>query len=61
MVRDSSHKPLESILKKSLLSAPRRLQRLMLRLQNFDFEFEYKKGTLLHAADTLSTAYEPRT
>ena len=61
MVRDLSHKPLESILKKSLLSAPRRLQRMMLRLQNFDFEFEYKKGTLLHAADTLSTANVPRT
>ena len=59
MVRDSSHKPLKSILKKSLLSAPRRLQRMMLRLQNFDLE--YKKGTLLHAADTLSTAYVPRT
>ena len=43
-----------SILKKSLLSAPKHLQRMMLRLQNFDFEVEYKKGTLLHLVDTLA-------
>ena len=57
----TDHKPLESILKKSLLSAPRHLQRMLLRLQNFDFEVEYKKGMLLHVADTLSRAYVPRT
>ena len=56
---ETDHKPLESILKKSLLSAPKRLQRMMLRLQNFDFEVEYKKGILLHLADTLSRAYLP--
>lgn len=40
------------------LSAPKRLQRMMLRLQNFDFEVpEYKKGTLFHLADTLSRVY----
>ena len=31
----------------------------MLRLQNFDFEVEYKKGTVLNLADTLSRAYLP--
>ena len=56
---ETDHKPLESILKKSLLSAPKRLQRMMLRLQNFDFEVQYKKGTLLHLADTLSRAFLP--
>ena len=56
---ETDHKPLESILKKSLLSAPKRLQRMMLRLQNFDSEVEYKKGTLLHLADTLSRAFLP--
>ena len=35
---ESSHKPLESILKKSLLSSPKRLQRMMLRLQKFELE-----------------------
>ena len=29
---ETDHKPLESILKKSLLSAPKRLQRMMLHL-----------------------------
>ena len=55
---ETDHKPLESILRKSLLSAPKRLQRMMLHLQNFDFEVEYKRGALLHVA-TLSRAYLP--
>ena len=33
---DTDHKPLESIMKKNLLSAQKRLQRMMLRLQKFD-------------------------
>ena len=39
---ETDHKPPESVLSKSLMSAPKRLQRMMLRLQNFDFEVEYK-------------------
>ncbi|XP_064629293.1 uncharacterized protein K02A2.6-like [Lineus longissimus] len=54
---ESDHKPLESILKKNLTSAPKRLQRMMLRLQHYDFEVVYKKGTEMHLADTLSRAY----
>ena len=42
---ETDHKPLESIFKKSLLSAPKRLQRMMLRLQKFDLLVSYKKGT----------------
>ena len=56
---ETDHKPLESILSKSLLIAPKRLQRMMGRLQNFDFEVEYQRGALLHVADTLSRAYMP--
>ena len=41
---ETDHKPLDSILNKSLLSAPKRLQRMMLGLQNFDFEVKYKKA-----------------
>lgn len=56
---ETDHKPLESILSKSLFSALKRLQRMMGRLQNFDFEVEYKRGALLHVADTLSRACLP--
>lgn len=32
---------------------------MMLRLQNFEFEVEYKRGALLRVANTLSRAYLP--
>ncbi|KAK2564593.1 Retrovirus-related Pol polyprotein from transposon 17.6 [Acropora cervicornis] len=54
---ETDHKPLESIFKKSLLSAPKRLQRMMLRLQKFDLLVSYKKGTEMYLADTLSRAF----
>ena len=54
---ETDHKPLESIFKKSLLSVPKRLQRMMLRLQKFDLLVSYKKGTEMYLADTLSTAF----
>ena len=55
---ETDHKPLESIFKKSLISAPKRLQRMLLRLQKFDLEVTYKKGTEMVLADTLSRAYK---
>ena len=58
---ETDHKPLDSIMKKSLLDAPKRLQRMLLRLQKFDLEVVYKKGTELYIADTLSRAYLPTT
>ena len=54
---ESDHKPLEIICKKGLLSAPKRLQSMQLRLQKFDFTVEYKKGTKMYLADTLSRVY----
>ena len=54
---ESDHKPLQVIFRKSLLSAPKRLQRMMLRLQNYDFTVEYKRGETMYMADTLSRAY----
>ncbi|XP_062574516.1 uncharacterized protein K02A2.6-like [Saccostrea cucullata] len=53
----SDHKPLEIIARKNLHSAPKRLQRMLLRLQKFDYSIEYKKGTEMYFADTLSRAY----
>ena len=55
---ETDYKPLESIFKKSLISAPKRLQRMLLRLQKFDLEVTYKKGTEMVLADTLSRAYK---
>ena len=55
---ETDHKPLESIFKKSLISAPKRLQCMLLRLQKFDLEVTYKKGTEMVLADTQSRAYK---
>ena len=57
----SDHKPLETICKKPLASAPKRLQRLLLRLQQYDVEIRYKPGPEMYLADTLSRAYLPTT
>ena len=59
MVIESDHKPLETILKKSLSCAPMRLQKMMLLLQRYDVNVINKKGTTLYIADTLSRAYLP--
>ncbi|KAL5473802.1 hypothetical protein EMCRGX_G028358 [Ephydatia muelleri] len=53
----SDHKPLESILKKPLHHAPPRLQRMLLRLQKYDFILSYKPRKEMYIADTLSRAY----
>lgn len=55
----TDHKPLESIVLKPLCQAPKRLQRMLLRLQKFDLKVKYCKGSELHLADTLSRAYLP--
>ena len=54
----TDHKPLESILKKPLHRAPKRLQS-MLRLQRYDILVSYVSGKLLYLADTLSRAFKP--
>ena len=51
---ESDHKPLESISRKPLDSAPRRLQRMLLRLQKYRINIVYKKGREMHIADALS-------
>ena len=54
---ESDHKPLEVILQKPLLAAPKRLQRMMMRLQNYNLKVVYKRGSDMYIADTLSRAY----
>jgi len=48
------------IVKKPLAAAPKRLQRLMLRLMQYDVVIKYKRGPELYLADTLSRAYLPQ-
>lgn len=54
VVVDSDHKPLETIFRKPLASAPGRLQKMFLRLQRYDIDIQYKKGSEMYLADTLS-------
>ena len=61
VVIQSDHKPLEQIQNKSLAETPKRLQRMMLAVQKFDFSIEYKKGAEMYLADTLSRAQLPET
>ena len=53
-VAESDHKPLESIQMKNLVSAPPRLQRMLLRLQPYDVTIRYPPGKQMHVADALS-------
>ena len=53
----SDHKPLQSIWKKSLVSASPRLQRLLLRLVHYDLNIEFLRGKENVIADALSRVY----
>ena len=59
-VVQSDHKPLEMIQLKNLHAAPPRLQRMLLRLQNYDVIIRYQPGKTLLLADGLSRLVEDR-
>lgn len=50
---ETDHKPLESIFKKPLYSAPSRLQKMILTLQRYPIVVHYKPGKELYIPDTL--------
>jgi len=50
----SNHQPPETIFKHPLASAPCSLPSTMLTLQCYNFHVEYRKGSSLYIADTLS-------
>ena len=54
---ETDHKPLETIYRKPLQSTPKRLQRMLLRLQKYEINVVYKRGKQMYLADTLSRAY----
>ena len=53
----SGHKPLEAMFKKPLHQASPQLQRMLLRLQNYDLTTKYISGKHLHIANILSWAH----
>lgn len=50
---ESDHKPLEAIFKKPLYECPARLQRMRMRLLQYDAKIVYKPGKELYLADYL--------
>ena len=55
----TDHKPLESIVKKPLVRAPRRLQAMLLRAQDYNYTVVWKKGSDQLIADHLSRSCLP--
>lgn len=56
---ETDHKPIVNLFQKSLNDCPLRVQRLMLRLQNYNLEVVYTPGKFLAVSDALSRAAEP--
>ena len=54
---ETDNKPSQSIFKKSLLTAPSRLQRMLLRLQRYNLNVTYKPGSQMYVAGHLSRSY----
>lgn len=55
----SDHKPLETVMKKPMSTAPPRLQRMMLQLQKYDINVKHVPGKSIPVADTLSRKHLP--
>ena len=56
VIVESDHKPLEMIANKSLALAPARLQRLLLRVQKYNYTIVYKSAKEMAVPDMLSRA-----
>lgn len=50
----TDHKPLIGIMNKPLNKAPKRIQSMILKIQDYDFNLSYKPGPTLKIADALS-------
>ena len=55
---ETDHKPLVSIMSKRLNDCPMRIQRMLIRLQRYDFKMIYTPGKYMFAADALSRAVD---
>ena len=52
----SDHKPLQIITAKPILTAPKRLQRMLLRLQKSEYTVNFRPGKEMYVLDALSRA-----
>ena len=57
----TDHTPLLMIHSKPLKSAPPRLQRLLIKIQGYDFQLVFRTGNLMIVADVLSRLPNPET
>ena len=55
----SDHKPLEVICGKPISAAPPRLQRMLLKIQDYDYTVKYIPGAQMVISDTLSRLPNP--
>ena len=53
----TDHRPLVPIFTKPIYNAPKRLQRMLLRLQKYSLKVQYCPGKEMYIADMLSRAY----
>lgn len=53
---ETDHKPLVTIFNKKLSEIPQRLQRMMLKLQQYDLAVSHVAGKHMYIADTISRA-----
>ncbi|UYV81622.1 K02A2.6-like [Cordylochernes scorpioides] len=58
---ETDHKPLENIFKMYIHQVPKRLQRMLLRLQRYNLEVKYKPGKQMYISDCLSRKYIMKT
>ncbi|UYV75530.1 K02A2.6-like [Cordylochernes scorpioides] len=58
---ETDHKPLENIFKMYIHQVPKRLQRMLLRLQRYNLEVKYKPGKQMYISDCLSRKYLMKT
>ena len=59
VIYNDHHKPLEQIFRKYLLSAPLRIQNMMLEVQWYNIDLRYRNGKELYVSDALSRAFIP--
>ena len=55
----TDHKPLEMICSKPIASAPPRLQRLLVKIQGYDYSVKYRPGKEMVVLDALSRLPNP--